>query len=98
MELKEVSSIPKDLKPREVFWISSSGYYFSITWKRGGEMYGCKHVPSPVAMVLIMNCKDEIRRRKDPDARIEPWEAYDSEGHFSFKLYCSILDSRATLR
>lgn len=92
--LTEVYSIPKDLRPREVKSIYRNGDFFSMVWIRGEKMFGCKNLKTPDVMPLIFACKDEIRKRPDPDDRVEHWECIDENGVFSFKMYISILESR----
>ena len=92
--MEEIFNLPKDLKPTEILGVYRHDKVFTITFKRNGKLYGIKNVPHVEALPLILACKDDIRRRKNPDDRCEPWEAVDEEGVFSLKMYLSILESR----
>jgi hypothetical protein len=94
--LTELDKLPKDIKPREIISIWRHGEVFNVTWRRGDKMYGVQNVSKHEAFPIILACKDEIRARKNPEDRVEHWEARDEEGNFSYVMYDSILKSRIT--
>ena len=94
--ITEVFDIPKNLKANEVLSVVRMGNVFFFSWRRGGKLYACKNVDSSLAFTLIMALKEEIKKRNDPDDRVEGWECINEHGVFDFSIYCTLLKSRSS--
>ena len=92
--LTEVFEVPRNIKASEIMSIRRSGEHFYFSWRREGKVFICRNLEAKLALTIIMGLKDEIKKRPDPEDRVEDWECQNEHGVFDFSIYCALLKSR----
>lgn len=93
--ITEIYELPKDLRASEVSQIGRWDNVFQFNWYRAGRLFICRNVPSNLALTIIMALKDEIKKRKNPEERIEFWECDNEYGVFDNMIYERLLSERS---